>query len=148
MREVMLGHKMEREIGISIDWARYCYVMLLLSHGRSWDRLCSLLTLNCGPLSCRILLPTTFCSRSATDICERVFCCYAPNSKIKAVRSSTGMHVIYTFPSAFLVAWSFAHRPTNPASLLSHALPLSCSLQWHQVHTVPVLLSILWPAVM
>ena len=40
---------------------------------------------------------------------DRVFCCYAPNSKIEAVRSSTGMHVIYTFSSAFLVAWSFAH---------------------------------------
>ena len=150
--EVMSGQEIRKWC-----WVQHWPVVFLpeLVCSRSWDQLCSLLTLNCFfLLFCLFLFfsllidHSFFLSKSqpTKDTCERIFCSY-PGIKKLMWYTAVCMHVIYTFSSAFVVARPFA--PTDLHCFRSCDLlwPSSLSMTPGQCCPSVTSLSTSWPAV-
>ena len=104
------------------DWAQSWPGVILneLGDSRSWDQLPSLLIFNCGALSHQILINHSIFFLLPIKR-YRWKSMKNKTKQNKAIYSSTGMHVIYIFSPAFMVALPLCqHRPAVLRAAMTH----------------------------
>ena len=144
MREVMLGHIWKERLGLALTWDHFVIVSWQVMRSTLFPthfELGSFVLLNLITHYFLLSLNNGYLWKSILLLCSE----FKNWSGTQQYWYACDLHLFISILGCLVIC---THRPTNPASLLSHELPLSCSLEWHQVHTVPILLSILWPAVM
>ena len=125
-----------------------------LGHSRSQDWCCSLLSLNCGPLSHQTMAEQclSLLHSKGQKIRKRICCCYSWSLKKEAVHGKAGTHMNYLFSCMSVIAWPLrclwsltlcSHFPDEWSNVTARMILLENG-QWHMLPCFPVLLIVDW----